>query len=212
MSFLDDERKAIERAPFLFSELPQEVQERVEGREQKYDDWTAARLFSQRREIYEVVVKMLGAEIPVRFISDVCAVSPKTVAAVRAAEPDAVTSFRAVMTKRRTGMIHRCADVIDAALEAGTDKALARGKDAAIIMNILDGQQRLDQGAPTQIVQINQPPAVDTFREWMKGVIDVTPQTGSEREERGAKGDSGGGADSGLRLDRPEPPPTEDRE
>lgn len=205
MSFLEDERRSAERAPFLFSDLPMEVQERVMAREQKYDDWTAARLFSQRREIYEVVVKMLGADIPVRFIADVCNVGPKTIAAVREAEPDAVTAFRAVMSRRRAAMMHRCADVIAACLESDSEKAMVRAKDTAIVMNILDGQQRLDQGAPTVILQVHEAPAVDKFREWMRTVVDVQgdvlPQTGSDRGVAPAKGGAPGAVGGELGVD-----------
>lgn len=200
MSFLENERQAIERAPFLFSELPARVQERMIEREQSYDDWTAARLFSQRREIYEVIVKMLAADIPVRLISDLCEVGQKTIVAVRAAEPDAVTAFRGQMSKRRVAMLHRCADVIAASLESGSAESMAKAKDTAIVMNILDGQQRLDQGAPTQIVEVHQPPAVEQFREWMRKVIDVetVPQTGLERGAAGAKGEAPGELDGGA--------------
>lgn len=197
MSYLNGERRAIERAPFLFApeQLPCDVLNRLVQREQDQRDWTAARFFAERRGVYDVVVRMLGAALPVRLIADLCGVTEKTVCAVRDAEPDAVTAFRATMTKRRVAMLHRCADVIAAALEgaaSGSDEAANRAKDIAVVMNILDGQQRLDQGAPTQIVQVNQPPAVERFESWIREAIEVE-ETGLRAGERGTKGCGGAG-------------------
>lgn len=174
-------------APFLFSEqeLPPEVMERVVAREQKFDDWTAGRLFSQRREIYEVVVRMLGAAMPVRLIADLCHVTEKTVVAVRNAEPTAVTAFREALGLRRRNAIARSLDVIAAALDSGGREEIAKAKDAAIVMNILDQQDRLDSGAPTQRLEIAHVPPEDEFRRFLEAhaahAVEIDAQTGLTR-------------------------------
>lgn len=171
-------------APFLFSEaeLPPEVMERVISREQDQGDWTAGRLFSQRRGIYEVIVRMLGAQMPVRLIADLCHVTEKTVAAVRAAEPTAVTAFRDQLGQRRRNAIARSLDVIAAALEDGGKDSVSKAKDAAIVMNILDQQDRLDSGAPTQRLEINNVPAEEEFRRFLEARLacahEIPVQTG----------------------------------
>ena len=172
-------------APFLFleQELPVEVQKRMEKREQDANDWTAARLFSQRRQIYEVVVRMLGAGFHVRLIADLCEVSEKTVRAVREAEGSSVTAFREKLGVRRRNMMAMCADNIAAALEAGGAKNATLAKDLAVVWNILDGQDRLDSGAPTQIIRVDEPPALEEYRRFIhaltiEGVVEVVPATG----------------------------------
>lgn len=189
-------------APFLFSDLPIEVQSRMFKREQDRGDWTAARLFSQKRAIYEVIVRLLGAGLHVRLIADLCEVTEKSVVAVREAEPVAVTAFREGLGVKRRNVIARLADNIAAALELqDMEKAAKIAKDLAVAWNILDGQERLDNGSPTAILRIDEVPALDAYRDFVKTIIvqaEVLPQTGSGDGCAGTKegGPGGDGRDS----------------
>lgn len=171
--------------------------DRVVEREQSRHDWTARRLFSQRREIYEVIVRMLGAGFPVRLIADFCQVTEKSVVAVREAEPVAVTAFRDRLGVRRRNVIARSLDVIATKMEDGSKESVATAKDAAIVMNILDQQDRLDSGAPTARLEITGVPGEEEFRRFLSASlakahdVDAEPaDTGLTRAAAPAKGDA----------------------
>lgn len=195
MSYLDDERKELERAPFLFSDLPEAVRERIEEREQVAEDWTAARLFSKKREIYEAAVRMLGADLHVRMIALFLGISEKSVVAVREQERPNVTAFRERLGVRRRNVMSRLVDNMVLALDGktmGLKEGAAVARDLSVALNILDGQERLDAGAPTQIIEHHEAPAVEEYEAFMKTVVDVEserlPQTGSVVGMNGTKG------------------------
>lgn len=77
-------------SPFLFS--PDVMGEITEQEERGI--YTAERLFSQRPEIYQATVELLGRQVPVRQIARILHIHHRSVAAVRMREPEAIDTAR----------------------------------------------------------------------------------------------------------------------
>lgn len=125
--------------------LPGAAYDRLEER----GHFTAERIFSQRPDVYRVIVKALGKEMGYREIADLCAVSVNTVGAVARREKIPIESIRQQLARLGFDGVRLTIETI---LEILGDPDLRRkisAKDLAIMNGILTANAQLLSGGMT---------------------------------------------------------------
>jgi transposase-like protein len=139
------EQAELESAPFLFSEdeLP-----KIDKTKPKFH-CTGERLFRDRRDVYEAVVKLLAEPgVSIRTICRECHVSDHTIRSVAAREGIAIAAAKKeVLANTRHGLRLATERVIETIPEAST-------RDALIGVGILAEKEALLSGGPTIRIDI----------------------------------------------------------
>ena len=116
--------------------------------------FTGARFFATNPKLYRAIVSLTAEGLGPRRISNLLHVSPNTVFAVRASEPELVDTEK----RRLAGMSREGAKlIVETILEDMCDPEKVKKisiKDRAIAFNILSTQAELLSGSPTSRLQI----------------------------------------------------------
>jgi hypothetical protein len=116
--------------------------------------FTGARLFATKPILYRAIVSLTAEGLGVRRIGSILHVSPNTVLAVRASEPELVDTEK----RRLAGMAREGAKMIaESILEDMCNPEFVKKtsiKDRAIAFNVLSTQAELLSGSPTSRLQI----------------------------------------------------------
>lgn len=130
--------------------------------------YTGERLFGQRPQIYQLIVRLLASGIGIKRISSMCRVHPYTVMGVRDREGVAIeTHKQQIADKARLGAELYVDGVIEDILER-PDKISAR--DKAIIAGVLTDKSQLLSGGATSRAESLRPdgPSMDDFNQWLE--------------------------------------------
>ena len=134
-------------------------------------EFTGARLFSSRPETYKAIIALTAEGIGAIRIGKILGVSPNTVLAVRAREPESID----IDKKRLSGLSREAARMcVEGIIEMLCDPKQVKEmsiKDKGIVFGILAEKSELLSGSPTQRVQnIGTPPAQEVieYMEWLR--------------------------------------------
>jgi hypothetical protein len=134
-------------------------------------EFTGARLFKSRPETYKAIIALTAEGIGAIRIGKILSVSPNTVLAVRAREPESID----IDKKRLSGLSREAARMcVDGIIEMLCDPKQVKNmsiKDKGIVFGILAEKSELLSGSPTQRVQnIGTPPAQEVieYMEWLR--------------------------------------------
>lgn len=134
-------------------------------------EFTGARLFSSRPETYKAIIALTAEGIGAIRIGKILGVSPNTVLAVRAREPESID----IDKKRLSGLSREAARMcVEGIIEMLCDPEQVKEmsiKDKGIVFGILAEKSELLSGSPTQRVQnIGTPPAQEVieYMEWLR--------------------------------------------
>ena len=189
-------------APFLFSG---EILEQVKFAETTRGEFTCERLFSQRRDIYEAVVQLLGQGVGIRQIARTLKVSTNTVSAVRSREGDSIETVKERTVNALTRFVGAAAERL--LEEVDTIKL----ETLAVSLGIATEKVLLLTGQATQrVAHVDETPKVPQFTDWLKekmaDAIEIEINAplmdyeGGARGQRAVSAAAGGSARSGTGL------------
>lgn len=154
-------------------------------------EFTGARLFSSKPETYKAIIKLTAEGIGAIRIGKILGVSPNTVLAVRAREPESID----IDKKRLSGLSREAARMcVEGIIEMLCDPEQVKEmsiKDKGIVFGILAEKSELLSGSPTQRVQnIGTPPAQEVieYMEWLR--CEYAKRIGLEGEKVGEKAEA----------------------
>jgi len=153
-------------------------------------EFTGARLFAHAQETYRAIVALSAEGIGAIRIGRILHVSPNTVLAVRAREPESID-----IEKRRLSSLSREAArmCVEGIIEMLSDPAQVKKmsiKDKGIVFGILSEKSELLSGSPTARLQtIGAPPAVEVmeYLNWLRS--EYARRTGLGGGKEGEKGE-----------------------
>lgn len=154
-------------------------------------EFTGARLFSNSPDTYRAIVALSAEGLGAMRIGKILRVSPNTVLAVRAREPESID-----IEKRRLASLSRegarmCVEgIIEMMCDPDQVKKMSI-KDKGIVFGILAEKSELLSGSPTARLQtIGAPPAVEVieYMRWLKTEYDRRMGFGEGKEGEKANG------------------------
>ncbi len=146
LSFLQRAYEEQLAAPLLFSDA--EILQKYIGPSDGEGIYSAERLFEQRRDVYEIVVRMLGQDMPIRRIMRTCLVHNRTIEAVAAAEGESIDTLRKGLGARllKAGRL-----AVESLEDDITHDRLKPGEKAFAISVLADKGQLLSGGATMRL-------------------------------------------------------------
>lgn len=150
-------------------------------------EFTGARLFSSRPEVYKSIIALSAEGIGAIRIGKILGVSPNTVLAVRARE-----GGRIDIEKTRVSLLSReaarmCVEGIIEMLSDPDQAADISARDKGVIAGILIDKAELLSGAPTTRIETTgaQTQEVAEYLSWLKSeyAVRVSPEMGLEGEK-----------------------------
>lgn len=154
-------------------------------------EFTGVRLFSARPETYKAIVALSAEGLGAMRIGKILHVSPNTVLAVRAREPESID-----IEKRRLAGLSRegarmCVEgIIEMLLDPEQLKKISL-KDKGIVFGILAEKSELLSGSPTARLQtVGSPPAVEILEYlcWLRAEYERRMGLEAGKEEQNAAG------------------------